>query len=154
MTIDMIDPVTLAVLNGRLIGIADEMDATLYRSAFNPIIAEAHDACHDANAALAVVRCRSFGQPYDTRLGGDVLTSIWYSDATKGRCRVDDASSSARNHVANLMLHTIENAGQIDSQRPVPFLGRDVMQWFRALLDTCIVEGAIEASKAHYDLIY
>ena len=46
MTIDMIDPVTLAVLNGRLIGIADEMDATLYRSAFNPIIAEAHDACH------------------------------------------------------------------------------------------------------------
>jgi N-methylhydantoinase B len=46
MTIDMIDPVTLAVLNGRLIGIADEMDATLYRTAFNPIIAEAHDACH------------------------------------------------------------------------------------------------------------
>lgn len=41
-----IDPVTLAVLNGRLIQIADEMDATLFRSAFNPIIAEAHDACH------------------------------------------------------------------------------------------------------------
>src|SRR5436305_2489429 len=40
------DPVTLAVLNGRLVQIADEMDATLYRSAFNPIIAEAHDACH------------------------------------------------------------------------------------------------------------
>jgi N-methylhydantoinase B len=38
--------VTLAVLNGRLVQIADEMDATLYRSAFNPIIAEAHDACH------------------------------------------------------------------------------------------------------------
>src|SRR5580700_12310573 len=42
----MIDPVTLAVLKGRLVQIADEMDATLYRSAFNPIIAEAHDACH------------------------------------------------------------------------------------------------------------
>ena len=41
-----LDPVTLAVLNGRLEQIADEMDATLYRSAFNPIIAEAHDACH------------------------------------------------------------------------------------------------------------
>jgi len=41
-----LDPVTLAVLNGRLTQIADEMDATLYRSAFNPIIAEAHDACH------------------------------------------------------------------------------------------------------------
>ncbi len=41
-----VDPVTLAVLQGRLEGIADEMDATLYRSAFNPIIAEARDACH------------------------------------------------------------------------------------------------------------
>jgi N-methylhydantoinase B len=41
-----LDPVTLAVLNGRLVQIAEEMDATLYRSAFNPIIAEAHDACH------------------------------------------------------------------------------------------------------------
>jgi N-methylhydantoinase B len=41
-----LDPVTLAVLTGRLEQIANEMDATLYRSAFNPIIAEAHDACH------------------------------------------------------------------------------------------------------------
>lgn len=41
-----IDAVTLAVLNGRLEQIADEMDATLFRAAFNPIIAEAHDASH------------------------------------------------------------------------------------------------------------
>ncbi len=41
-----IDAVTLAVLQGRLEQIADEMDATLFRSAFNPIIAEAHDASH------------------------------------------------------------------------------------------------------------
>ena len=40
------DPVLLAVLKGRLEQIADEMDATLFRSAFNPIIAEAHDASH------------------------------------------------------------------------------------------------------------
>lgn len=40
------DAVTLAVLKGRLEQIADEMDATLYRSAFNPIIAEARDASH------------------------------------------------------------------------------------------------------------
>ena len=42
----MIDPGTLAILSGRLEQIADEMDATLYRAAFNPIIAEAHDASH------------------------------------------------------------------------------------------------------------
>ena len=42
----MLDTVTLAILKGRLEQIADEMDATLFRSAFNPIIAEAHDASH------------------------------------------------------------------------------------------------------------
>jgi len=47
------DPVTLAVLKGRLEQIADEMDATLYRSAFNPIIAEAHDACHGLYDAVS-----------------------------------------------------------------------------------------------------
>ena len=48
-----IDAVTLAVLKGRLEQIADEMDATLYRSAFNPIIAEAHDACHGLYDAVS-----------------------------------------------------------------------------------------------------
>lgn len=41
-----LNPVLLAVINGRLEQIANEMDATLFRSAFNPIIAEAHDASH------------------------------------------------------------------------------------------------------------
>ena len=47
-----LDPVTLAILKGRLEQIADEMDATLFRSAFNPIIAEAHDASHGIYDAL------------------------------------------------------------------------------------------------------
>jgi N-methylhydantoinase B len=56
------DPVTLAVLKGRLEGIADEMDATLFRRAFNPTIAEAHDACHglyDATTGATLVQGRS-----------------------------------------------------------------------------------------------
>jgi len=47
-----IDPTTLAVLSGRMEQIADEMDATLFRAAFNPIIAEAHDASHGIYDAL------------------------------------------------------------------------------------------------------
>lgn len=47
-----LDPVMLAVLKGRLEQIADEMDATLFRSAFNPIIAEAHDASHGLYHAI------------------------------------------------------------------------------------------------------
>ena len=46
------DAVTLAILKGRLEQIADEMDATLFRSAFNPIIAEAHDASHGIYDAI------------------------------------------------------------------------------------------------------
>ena len=56
------DPVTLAILNGRLEQIADEMDATLFRSAFNPIIAEAHDASHgiyDAETGDTLVQGKS-----------------------------------------------------------------------------------------------
>lgn len=40
------DPVTLAVVKGRLEQISDEMDATLFRAAFSPVIAEARDASH------------------------------------------------------------------------------------------------------------
>lgn len=61
-SVQSVDPVTLAVLKGRLEQIADEMDATLYRSAFNPIIAEAHDACHglyDAHTGDTLVQGKS-----------------------------------------------------------------------------------------------
>ncbi|MEM6940927.1 MAG: hydantoinase B/oxoprolinase family protein [Pseudomonadota bacterium] len=58
----MIDPITLAVLAGRMEQIADEMDATLFRAAFNPIIAEAHDASHgiyDAHSGDTLVQGKS-----------------------------------------------------------------------------------------------
>ena len=57
-----IDPITLSVLAGRMEQIADEMDATLFRSAFNPIIAEAHDASHglyDAQTGDTLVQGKS-----------------------------------------------------------------------------------------------
>ncbi|MEL6233609.1 MAG: hydantoinase B/oxoprolinase family protein [Pseudomonadota bacterium] len=57
-----LDPVTLAILKGRLEQIADEMDATLFRAAFNPIIAEAHDASHgiyDAVSGATLVQGKS-----------------------------------------------------------------------------------------------
>lgn len=62
MTQASIDPITLAVLAGRMEQIADEMDATLFRSAFNPIIAEAHDASHgiyDAGTGDTLVQGKS-----------------------------------------------------------------------------------------------
>ena len=53
------NPITLSVVRGRLERIADEMDATLFRSAFNPIIAEAHDASHgmyDAETGATLIQ--------------------------------------------------------------------------------------------------
>ena len=40
------DPVALAVIRGRLEQIVDEMDASLFRAAFSPVIAEARDGSH------------------------------------------------------------------------------------------------------------
>lgn len=57
-----VDAITLAVLKGRLESIVDEMDAVLFRSAFNPIIAEAHDASHglyDAETGATLVQGQS-----------------------------------------------------------------------------------------------
>ena len=48
----MIDPVTLAVIRGRLEQIVDEMDATLFRAAFSPVIAEARDGSHGIYDAI------------------------------------------------------------------------------------------------------
>jgi N-methylhydantoinase B len=57
-----LDPTTLAVLKGRLEEIAAEMDATLVRAAFNPIISEAHDCAHglyDATTGATLVQGKS-----------------------------------------------------------------------------------------------
>lgn len=105
---DALDPVTLAVLRGRLEQVADEMDATLYRSAFNPIIAEAHDACHglyDAVSGDTLVQGKS-GLPvfvgamaFAVRMtaaaaaprGGMVDGDIWISnDAYDGGTHAND----------------------------------------------------------------
>ncbi len=56
-TASAVDPVTLAVIRGRLEQIVDEMDATLFRAAFSPVIAEARDGSHGL---------------YDSRNGGTI----------------------------------------------------------------------------------
>ncbi|MBX2824711.1 MAG: hydantoinase B/oxoprolinase family protein [Gammaproteobacteria bacterium] len=104
----MIDPVTLAVLKGRLEQIADEMDATLFRSAFNPIIAEAHDASHglyDASTGDTLVQGKS-GLPIfvgvmafavraviekSTAAGGDQPGDTWiFNDPYDGGTHLSD----------------------------------------------------------------
>ena len=57
-TASAVDPVTLAVIRGRLEQIVDEMDATLFRAAFSPVIAEARDGSHGL---------------YDSRNGGTTI---------------------------------------------------------------------------------
>jgi N-methylhydantoinase B len=81
-----IDSVTLAVLRGRLEQIADEMDATLYRSAFNPIIAEAHDACHglyDAESGDTLVQGKS-GLPIFVGVMAFAVRAAAKAAATRG----------------------------------------------------------------------
>lgn len=103
-----LDPILLAVLKGRLEQIADEMDATLYRAAFNPIIAEAHDACHglyDAASGDTLVQGKSglpifvgamaFAVRYAQRIaaerGGWVDGDVWlFNDPYDGGTHAND----------------------------------------------------------------
>ena len=87
-----LDPVTLAVLKGRLEQVADEMDATLYRSAFNPIIAEAHDACHglyDADSGDTLVQGKS-GLPVFVGAMAFAVRAAMAAAATRGGMRDGD----------------------------------------------------------------
>ena len=81
-----IDPVTLAILKGRFEQIADEMDATLFRSAFNPIIAEAHDASHglyDAETGDTLVQGKS-GLPIFVGVMAFAVKAVIKKAATQG----------------------------------------------------------------------
>jgi N-methylhydantoinase B len=83
-----IDPVTLAILKGRFEQIADEMDATLFRSAFNPIIAEAHDASHglyDATTGETLVQGKS-GLPIFVGVMAFAVKAVIDKAATQRGC--------------------------------------------------------------------
>ena len=87
-----IDNVTLAILKGRLEQIADEMDATLFRSAFNPIIAEAHDASHgiyDAKTGETLVQGKS-GLPIFVGVMAFAVKAVIDKAAKQGGVREGD----------------------------------------------------------------
>ncbi|MEM9146206.1 MAG: hydantoinase B/oxoprolinase family protein [Pseudomonadota bacterium] len=87
-----IDPVTLAVLKGRFEQIADEMDATLFRAAFNPIIAEAHDASHgiyDAATGETLVQGKS-GLPIFVGVMAFGVAAVIEKAATQGGAQDGD----------------------------------------------------------------
>ena len=82
-----LDPVSLAVLQGRFEQLVDEMDATLFRSAFNPIIAEAHDASHgiyDAVTGATLVQGTSGLPVFVGAMAGAVGLAIEAASAAGG----------------------------------------------------------------------
>ena len=87
-----IDPITLAVLAGRMEQIADEMDATLFRAAFNPIIAEAHDASHgiyDATSGDTLVQGKS-GLPIFVGVMAFAVKAVIEKAASRGGLKEGD----------------------------------------------------------------
>ncbi|GHE03243.1 hydantoin utilization protein B [Defluviimonas sp. 20V17] len=87
-----LDPVTLAILKGRFEQIADEMDATLFRSAFNPIIAEAHDASHglyDAHTGETLAQGKS-GLPIFVGVMAFAVKAVIDRAAQEGGAREGD----------------------------------------------------------------
>ena len=109
-----LDPVTLAVLGHRCAQIADEMDATLFRSAFNPIIAEAHDASHGLYDAITGDAVRA----------GDGLVVMIWSRGDAVRTPEDIAAGSglgnyhsAKNNFVHNPTHEMLDAYLVAEQR-------------------------------------
>ena len=93
----MVHPVTLAVLRGRLEQIADEMDATLFRSAFNPIIAEAHDASHGlyhAKTGETLIQGKS-GLPIFVGAMAFAVKAVIDKNDQETKARIEDAMGGA-----------------------------------------------------------
>ncbi len=104
-----LDPVTLAVLKGRFEQIADEMDATLFRSAFNPIIAEAHDASHgiyDAETGETLVQGKS-GLPIFVGVmafGVKAVIDKAAGDVSEGDCWIFNDPYDGGTHLSDFRL--------------------------------------------------
>jgi N-methylhydantoinase B len=102
------DTVTLAVLKGRLEQIADEMDATLFRAAFNPTIAEAHDACHglyEATTGATLVQGK-YGLPIFVGVMAFATKAVIdkFPDATAGDIFIFNDPYLGGTHLSDLRL--------------------------------------------------
>ncbi len=65
---------------------------------------------------------------------------------------IDDGAAAAREHRDDLVLDAPEHAGQIHFDRPLPLLGRQFMQRKRALLESGIVEGAVQPAISRHGM--
>ena len=122
-----LDPVTLAVLRGRLEQVADEMDATLYRSAFNPIIAEAHDACHGTYDGISgdILVQGTSGLPVFVGAMAFAVRAAANAAATRGRMQSGDI------WLFNVYYEGGTHAYVFQLVRPF-FLGRAARSTFRS----------------------
>ena len=112
---DEIDPITLAVLAGRMEQIADEMDATLFRAAFNPIIAEAHDASHglyDAATGDTLVQGKS-GLPIFVGVMSYAVKAVIDKAALTGIFRTATSISSTMHILARHICRTCSSSAPI-----------------------------------------
>jgi hypothetical protein len=74
------------------------------------------------------------------------------ADQTANRRVVDDGAASLLAHLAQLILHAVPHAAQIDPVYAVEFLAGHISQFHSSRLYAGVVEGRIEATEGGYSL--
>ncbi|MNL22536.1 hypothetical protein D3C87_1438870 [compost metagenome] len=78
-----------------------------------------HD-CVNPDVEGAIVDGRSLGQPDHPMLGSDIVRGSGNRYRAQGRSGVHDGATATVQHGPDLMLHAVENTGQVDADNAIP----------------------------------
>ncbi|MNS63585.1 hypothetical protein D3C72_966820 [compost metagenome] len=107
----------------------------------------------DADTFGTVVHGGGLGETQDAMFRRDIVGSGGDSYSPERGGSVYDRSSTGFEHCAHLVLHAVEDAGQVDLDDSVPSFGGDFMQGQVALFNARIIESAMQDAESTYYFI-
>ena len=106
----------------------------------------------DPNSSGGIFERSALREPDHAVLGCVVRCSTGDADQTTNRGVVDDRAASLLTHLAQLILHAVPDAAQIDSVYAIEFFAAGISQFHGRRLYAGVVERRIEATEGRYSL--
>src|SRR5437773_6297496 len=107
----------------------------------------------DANSSGGIFERSALRQPDHSVLGCMVHCSAGNADQTANRRVVDDGTASLLAHLAQLILHAVPDAAQIDPVHALELFPAGISHFHGRRLYAGIIERGIEATKGGYSLL-
>src|SRR5205807_9987734 len=106
----------------------------------------------DANSSGGIFERSALRQPDHSVLGCMVGCSTSDADQTANRRVVDDGAASLLTHLAQLVLHAVPDAAQIDPVHALELFAADISHFHGRRLYTGVIERRIETPEGGYCL--